>query len=440
MRKTTGSIGLLATLLLLLPATGMAQQPIRWESTLDGAQRVASQSNRLVLVEFVAPWCEVCRRMEAEVFSQPSVGAQVSINYAPVRVNADQLPAIARQFGITALPTTVLITPQGQVLDSIRGRMEAGEYVARLNQVAAGYKQRAGGLYAQVPSAAAPAAPAQTPPAMGNMQPNNASGPLSGGMPQSANAGNQPMAASPNPAGSRYGDFGRRNSAAPTTPIAQPSTAASGPIAALPPPYNPPVQPATPPASVSSPMGVAAQPYPASQPPAALSAQAAPTSAYGAMAPQSAAPPMARPGFGNSAMPTSAAASAASPSSNNPLGLDGYCPVSLVEKSHWVMGDRRWGAVHRGRTYLFSGPEEQRRFFTDPDRYAPAVSGNDIVLATEQGQAAPGMREHGVFYGNRIYLFASEATLEKFGRNPGQYANQAMGAIQPGAYAGQQMR
>ena len=119
------------------------------------------------------------------------------------------------------------------------------------------------------------------------------------------------------------------------------------------------------------------------------------------------------------------------------MGLDGYCPVSLSEKQQWVVGDRRWGAIHRGRTYLFTGPEEQRRFFTDPDRYAPAVSGNDVVLATEQGQAVPGMREHGVFFGNRVYLFSSEATLEKFARNPNLYANQAMGADpHAAAYAG----
>ena len=141
---------------------------------------------------------------------------------------------------------------------------------------------------------------------------------------------------------------------------------------------------------------------------------------------------------GNPSLPSPATRSG--PPISPPLGLNGYCPVALAEKQQWVLGDRRWGAIHRGRTYLFSGPEEQRRFFTDPDRFAPIISGNDIVLASEQGQPVPGMREHGVFFGNRVYLFSSEATLEKFARNPNQYANQAMGAVQPGAYAGQQLR
>lgn len=98
------------------------------------------------------------------------------------------------------------------------------------------------------------------------------------------------------------------------------------------------------------------------------------------------------------------------------------------------------GAIHRGRTYLFVGPQEQQRFFADPDRYAPAASGNDVVLATEQGQAVPGMRQHGVYYGNHVYLFSSEASLEKFSKNPNVYFSQASGSLRAGAYGGQQMR
>ena len=128
------------------------------------------------------------------------------------------------------------------------------------------------------------------------------------------------------------------------------------------------------------------------------------------------------------------------PAANPPLCLDGFCPVTLAEKQQWVPGDRRYGAIHRGRTYLFTGPEEQRRFFTDPDRYAPIISGNDIVQAMEKGQAVPGMREHGVVYNSHIFLFADEAALGKFSKNPAYYANQALEAIQASNHVTQQMR
>ena len=63
-----------------------------------------------------------------------------------------------------------------------------------------------------------------------------------------------------------------------------------------------------------------------------------------------------------------------------------------------------------------------------------------MVLAAEQGQAVPGMRQHGVYFGNRVYLFSSEATLEKFAKNPNAYVNQASGSLRAGVYGGQQMR
>jgi YHS domain-containing protein len=122
------------------------------------------------------------------------------------------------------------------------------------------------------------------------------------------------------------------------------------------------------------------------------------------------------------------------------LALDGYCPVTLVEKQQWVVGDHRWGATHRGSTYLFAGSEEQQRFLSDPDRYAPVICGNDIVQAMEKGQAIQGNREHGVFYNGHMFLFADEADLEKFSKNPAYYADQALEAILASTHTAQQLR
>jgi YHS domain-containing protein len=129
-----------------------------------------------------------------------------------------------------------------------------------------------------------------------------------------------------------------------------------------------------------------------------------------------------------------------SPKGDPSFGLDAFCPVTLCEKQQWVLGDRRWGLNYHGRTYLFAGPEELKRFNADPDRYAPVIAGNDVVTAAEKGQFVPGMREHGVFFGQRVYLFSSEESLEKFAKNPNVYANQALEALRSGAFPGRQLR
>jgi protein disulfide-isomerase len=186
--------------------------------------------------------------------------------------------------------------------------------------------------------------------------------------------------------------------------------------------------------------------YPAGAPMGPASIATSPAPAY---ASQSPVQPMAAsiPGL---QPPVMAARSPITPSlgekpaqpagGNAPLCLDGYCPVTLCERQQWVLGDRRFGAIHRGRTYLFTGPEEQRRFLSNPDQYAPAFSGSDLVLAMDQRQTVPGMREHGVFFGNRVYLFATEASLEKFSKNPNLYANYASEMLHASNSPGRQMQ
>jgi protein disulfide-isomerase len=97
-----------------------------------------------------------------------------------------------------------------------------------------------------------------------------------------------------------------------------------------------------------------------------------------------------------------------------PLAIDGFCSVTLVETEQWQPGNQRWGAIHRGQLYLFSGPEQQQRFLQNPDNYSPALAGNDAVIALEQNRLAAGSRKHGLFCGKRVYLFSNEQTLNQF--------------------------
>lgn len=127
-------------------------------------------------------------------------------------------------------------------------------------------------------------------------------------------------------------------------------------------------------------------------------------STYGYGAPAAQAPPSAGP-------------------ANPPLGLDGFCPVTLTENEAWNYGDPRWGVRHEGRTYLFRGPEEQQRFLQTPERYAPVAAGHDIVLLLDQRQQVAGSRHFGVWCNDRVYLFASRETSAAFKAAPEQYVS-----------------
>ena len=104
--------------------------------------------------------------------------------------------------------------------------------------------------------------------------------------------------------------------------------------------------------------------------------------------------------------------------------MDAFCPVTLNHDKKWVPGDRRWGVEHQGRVYLFSNEMAKKKFLANPNFYAPVLAGNDPILMIEQRTTTQGRREHGVFYRDRVYMFSSEVTLEKFSANPAQYAGQ----------------
>ena len=134
------------------------------------------------------------------------------------------------------------------------------------------------------------------------------------------------------------------------------------------------------------------------------------------------------------------AAAKTDPYGTMPLGMEGYCPVTLAEKGQWVEGRAQYGARHRGRTYLLAGEAQQRAFLSDPDHYAPALSGDDPVVAFDAGKSVPGQRRYGVTYQSRIYLFSTPETRTTFSANPQRYTARVAVAENPPSQSGTILR
>lgn len=117
-----------------------------------------------------------------------------------------------------------------------------------------------------------------------------------------------------------------------------------------------------------------------------------------------------------------------------PIGMEGYCPVTLVEHRSWTKGNENFGCIHRGRLYFFAAANLRDRFMQQPDRFAPMLSGYDPVMFAEQRQLVSGKRAHGVFFGDRVYMFDSEETLNQFRSDVDRYMKityEAMGLEAP---------
>jgi len=86
---------------------------------LDGARfaRHLEQSDIPLLVDFWASWCGPCDAM-APAFERAARRLEPSIRL--VKVNFDQEPALAEQFGVRSIPTIVLAR-RGREIDRIAG-------------------------------------------------------------------------------------------------------------------------------------------------------------------------------------------------------------------------------------------------------------------------------------------------------------------------------
>ncbi len=418
---------------------GAGDQPngIRWQQDLEAAKAVARQTGRLILVHFWTPGCAPCVTLEQQVFNQPGVAAAIDAQFVPVRLNADENSTIAQGFGITRVPTDVVITPSGEVIGKLISPPTPGAYVAEVSQVASAYNATPGLAFDRA-TAAVPSPPqinaayanlsvgANTAPVIAQPVVQPVAPPLASQSPPPAGTASTSVAAPAPSAG--VAPLSADNRYVPT-----PAPAANTSVQA---PYAPPNHVASPQVAAAPPSQVA-NPHMATRPspsPAGTAQPVAPPmTSVVPVSPVTSATTMQiaqQPPVAAAPAPAGATATNHLPPGAPPLGFDGYCPVSMRNHWRWVPGDPRWGIVHRGRTYWFASQAEQQQFWSDPDRYSPALSGMDPVMAVDHRQQVPGKREHSIDYDNLFYMFCSEATLQQFTANPERYAvgvREAMG-------------
>jgi uncharacterized protein YyaL (SSP411 family) len=82
------------------------------EEAFDRADRTGSP----VLLALVAPWSEECREMDETTYAEPRIAAHVNDGFVPVRVDADRRPRIRERYNMGGFPSTVFLTPDGEVI------------------------------------------------------------------------------------------------------------------------------------------------------------------------------------------------------------------------------------------------------------------------------------------------------------------------------------
>lgn len=85
---------------------------------------------KLVLVDFYATWCMPCS-MQAEVLKKMTTSRALNFNVA--KVNVDEAPGIAAEYGIQSIPTLVIFKGNS-VVKTIVGYTEEQELLALMQE------------------------------------------------------------------------------------------------------------------------------------------------------------------------------------------------------------------------------------------------------------------------------------------------------------------
>jgi len=89
---------------------------IVWHEWSEEAFRKAKELKRAVLLDISAVWCHWCHVMDETSYSDEEVIRIVNSSFVAIRVDTDQRPDINRRYNVGGWPTTVFLTPDGDVI------------------------------------------------------------------------------------------------------------------------------------------------------------------------------------------------------------------------------------------------------------------------------------------------------------------------------------
>lgn len=92
----------------------------KWFHSFDEAQNASKATGKLMMIDFMASWCGPCKMMDKEVF-QSAPFKEKAVDFVLCKIDVDEEPALAKRYGISAMPTVKFVNEKGDVVHEFVG-------------------------------------------------------------------------------------------------------------------------------------------------------------------------------------------------------------------------------------------------------------------------------------------------------------------------------
>ncbi|WP_053991619.1 thioredoxin fold domain-containing protein [Mangrovimonas sp. TPBH4] len=110
---------------------------VAWADNMVSAKKLATDSNKNMLLFFTGDWCVPCRIMKREVFADKEVMKAINSQVVPVMINIDDPNAkeLVKHYKIGGTPITIFTDSQGNVLNYAVGKIGKTKFLEMLENL-----------------------------------------------------------------------------------------------------------------------------------------------------------------------------------------------------------------------------------------------------------------------------------------------------------------
>ncbi len=105
-----------------------------WLHDLQVARRVSAATGRPMLLVFGGPQCVYCRKLENEVLNDPKMADFIRQGFVPVHLDIYKDERAAKILEVKQIPTSIILSPNADLLGSIEGFVTVTPYLDVLKQ------------------------------------------------------------------------------------------------------------------------------------------------------------------------------------------------------------------------------------------------------------------------------------------------------------------